>query len=126
MPMQNSMPENSQRDLGGMEALLEEYRKNLEEDLTRKIAEKEREYQESLQRLDAMTEKTFEIVRQEEQQKFEESRAFEEDLRRSCVSVKQLLYEKATDPLRIQRVAHAIWPHMIGDEQMNKERGESS
>ena len=124
--MQNSTPEGPERNLAGMETLLEEYRKNLEEDLARKIAEKEREYQEGLKRLDVMTQKTFEMVRQEEEQKLEESRVFEEDLRASCVSVKRLLYEKATDPLRIQRVAHAIWPHVIGDEQMNKERGESS
>ncbi len=124
--MQNVTPEKPEERLAGMEVLLEEYRKNLEEDLARKIAEKEREYQEGLVRLDAMTQKTFDIVRHEEEQKFEESRAFEEDLRSSCASVKRLLYEKARDPLRIHRVAHAIWPHVIGDEQMNNERGESS
>ena len=109
-----------------METLLEEYRKELEEDFSRKIEEKEREYREGIVRLDEMTHTTFEIVRQEEEQKIAESRVFEEDLRNSCASMRRQLYEKATDPLRIQRVACAIWPRVIGEEQMEKERGESS
>jgi hypothetical protein len=124
--MQNLTPESPERETSGMETLLEEFRKNLEEDLVRKLAEKEREYEEGVARLDVMTQKTFEIVRQEEEKKFEDVRAFEEDLRNSCASVKKLLYEKATDPLRIQKVTRAVWPHVIGEEQMNEERGESS
>ncbi len=125
--MHSSISESSREGTSSeMETLLEEYRKELEEDLSRKIEEKEREYREGIARLDEMTHRTFEIVRQEEEQKIAESRAFEEDLRNSCTSMRRQLYEKATDPLRIQRVTCAIWPRVIGEEQMEKERGESS
>ncbi|HOO62529.1 MAG TPA: hypothetical protein PK364_01240 [Synergistaceae bacterium] len=128
--MHGSTPEElraSKETSSGMDNLLDEYRKDLEEDLARKIAEKEREYREGIVRLNEMAQKTFEIVEREEERKITESQAFEEGLRNSCASVRRLLYEKAMDPLRIQQVTHAIWPQVIGEEKrMKEEGGESS